>query len=1143
MDFFIKSGERIEIVYESVESEAVKIAAGNLKTDIEKAVPGAIVKFNLKQGLNSLIHIGTLGVSRWVRDKESKALCDEKGLLRKEAFQISVSDGTLEIVGTDRRGTVYGIYTLCEKMGVSPWYFFADVPVKPLKEFSLPDNFFFTDFPSVEYRGIFINDEEELDAWVRNYMKEPTIGVKTYERVFELLLRLKANYIWPAMHVNSFNMYPENGALAERMGIVVGTSHCDMLMRSNNREWKPWTERKGYTDAVYDYSIEGRNREILKEYWQESVEQNKDFEVCYTLGMRGIHDSGFETKDLYGKSREEILKAKVNLLEQIITDQRKILKSKLDNPPMTTFIPYKEVLELYDNGLSVPEDVTLVWTNDNYGYIRRFPSEKEKERSGGNGIYYHNSYWAPPSMSYVFLCSIPLAHTKNELSKAWNEGIRKLWVLNCGAMKPLELEISFFLTLAWEIGKEGALTEDVDKFTEVWCDRIFSGNVGKTVSRLLNDFSQLTNVRKLENMDQDAFSQTAYKDEAVLRIHRYEELFNTGNKLYESLPEEEKDSFYQLVLMRIHAGYFTNLSWYYGDRSVLMTERGNAQAAREYALKCRISDNARRRMVYYYNHVISKGKWNGIVNPEGYPPPRAAMLPVSKRPLSIEGKPEISLNIQNDDKELVFTKPGTKWIDIGARGKGEIGFSITAPEWVKLSEDTGKITTEKRILVSVTAIESNLQGQIIVSEGNSDKKIKIPVKTLHIEGLHPKIIEEDGIISIEGDLSLSKDFKVIKRLGRLQGNLVEAIKKDEPQEDTESDPLKYSFYCFSKGDFLLELHRFPSLNSTGRIRIGIAVDDNEPETLESFANDEWRADWKSNVLHNADRMTMKLHHMKAGQHELKVYAIDPYVSFSRIIIYTSERKENELAGIEGDERLPGDINLEKWCDKFYGEFKLTPRPQFFALKNQNPDTTKPTDVIVCASEFAKEIRPEWYLENGKREFLEDKEHKDILIDAARAIVNSEYAFCLNTEINAFDYCDSESFGETGMAMYVRSMGKRVPAENAPGLSYRFKCEGGKYELWMLCKFNEGADAYYSVSIDGESLNPSGLYGEGCLWRYESEQIYRFVPLTELMLDEGKHEISIFSLSGGLRVDRLYLGREGKLPPQDLEWADRINRIN
>ena len=198
-----------------------------------------------------------------------------EGCLHKETYQLKVEKNELHINGNDRRGTIYGIYSFCEMLGVSPWYFLADVPVKQKAEFAIEEGYCTTEWPSVEYRGIFINDEEELEAWVQNYLKEPTIGLKAYEKIFELLLRLKANYIWPAMHVNSFNLLPENGALAHKMGIIVGTSHCDMLMRSNNREWIPWIRKKGYADVEYDYSIEGRNREILKAYWRESVEQNQ----------------------------------------------------------------------------------------------------------------------------------------------------------------------------------------------------------------------------------------------------------------------------------------------------------------------------------------------------------------------------------------------------------------------------------------------------------------------------------------------------------------------------------------------------------------------------------------------------------------------------------------------------------------------------------------------------------------------------------------------------------------------------------------------------------------------------------------------------------------------------------------------------
>ncbi len=910
MDFYIKRGQKYRIRISDKESDAVKIAASNLEKDLEKVLGGGLQGDEYAQEAvpevdsaenYSEIRIGTIGMCEDIDRIAGNLLRDEKGVLIKEAYLLCVREGRLIIAGSDRRGTIYGIYEFCEKIGVSPWYFWADVPVKEKQEIRLPEDFFRTDHPSVEYRGIFINDEEELEAWVKKHMGEETIGVKTYEKVFELLLRLKANYIWPAMHVNSFNSKRENGALAERMGIVVGTSHCDMLMRSNNREWRPWIAKKGYQDAVYDYSVPGRNREILQEYWRESVEQNQDFEVCYTLGMRGIHDSGFETRGLENKSEEEKRQAKVELLETIIRDQRSILRDTLGHDTMMTFIPYKEVLDLYDHGLEVPEDMTLVWANDNYGYIRRYPSEKEKKRSGGNGIYYHNSYWAPPSMSYVFLCSIPLAHTRNELQKAYNEGIRKLWVLNSGAMKPLEQEIEFFLRLAWEIGSENALTEDVDAYVADWIDRNFEGGIGKEVSALLNDFSQLTNVRKLENMDYDAFSQTAYGDEAVVRIHKYEELFTRGNAIYEALPEKEKDAFFQLVLMRIHAGYFTNLQFYYGDRSTLAYRQGKKQAAAYYTKKSMQFDDARRKMLLYYNKVMADGKWDGILNPEGFPPPRAAQMPVCTPPLSI-GERGMLTHLWNEETELVFRKPGVKWLELGNAGQGSFDFTITAPDWMTLSENSGSVRTEKRILVRVEDCTASREGEILVKDLSDCSEVRIPVKTEPPAQVCENT-EEDGCIcvqavSVQSTVS-SPYFHVIKRLGRCRGSLMEAVREDSGF----SAPLCYQVYAASEGEFLLELHRFPSLDSTGRIRIGVSVDEGPVRILESYSNDEWRGNWKKNVLNNVDRLYLSLPAMKAGLHRISLYAVDKYFAFSIREAYRG--KENNLAGLPERRSFPG----------------------------------------------------------------------------------------------------------------------------------------------------------------------------------------------------------------------------------------------
>ena len=326
MSFLLNKGCGVKITVSDNETDAVKIAAANLKTDLSKVL-------DTHTGTDTEIVIGTFGVSE---DFESYVdidkLKDKNGILHKETYVIAEKNSKLFLGGTDRRGTVYAIYTFCENIGVSPWYFFADVPVKKKDRIEIPDNFMETDYPTVEYRGIFINDEEELERWVQLNMGEETIGVKTYEKIFELLLRLRANYIWPAMHVNSFNIKPENGALADKMGIVVGTSHCDMLMRSNNREWLPWLDKKGYSGVEYDYSIEGANREILKEYWGESIDQNKDFEVSYTLGMRGIHDSGFEVRELEKYSGDELIK-KLSFWSLLFTIRRKCLMKKWERIP------------------------------------------------------------------------------------------------------------------------------------------------------------------------------------------------------------------------------------------------------------------------------------------------------------------------------------------------------------------------------------------------------------------------------------------------------------------------------------------------------------------------------------------------------------------------------------------------------------------------------------------------------------------------------------------------------------------------------------------------------------------------------------------------------------------------------------------
>ena len=1148
MGFLIEKGRSCRILLRDTEPEAVKIAVENLKVDLVKVFDEDILVECITSLADQIAKNNTLNKTAMVQiETLAWSGC------RKEEYRLNVRDGVLYITGADRRGTIYGIYEFSEMLGVSPWYFWADVPVKTKDSFRLPEGYEKCDAPSIEYRGIFINDEEELDRWVQAHMGEDTIGVRTYEKIFELLLRLKANYIWPAMHVNSFNVKQENGALAERMGIVVGTSHCDMLMRSNNREWKPWIAKKGYEGVAYDYSIPGRNREILKEYWRESVEQNKDFEVCYTLGMRGIHDSGFETKELSGLPGEELKAAKIALLKQVMDDQQEILRETLGRETMMTFVPYKEVLGLYDGGLEIPEDITLVWSNDNYGYIRRYPSEKEKRRKGGNGIYYHNSYWAPPGMSYVFLCSIPLAHTAYELRKAYEEGIRKLWVMNVGAMKPLEQEMEFFLRLAWEMGKENALTEDVNAYVADWIDRNFSGGIGQEASVLLNDFSQLTNVRKLEMMNQDAFSQTAYGDEAVARIHRYEELFKRGNALYQGLPVEERDAFFQLVLMRIHAAYFTNLAWYYGDRSTYANETGRLKAAEKYVSLTRQLEDARRRMLLYYNKRMAGGKWDKILDPEGFPPPRAAMLPVCTPPVAASG-PRLKATLWNEGEKLSFAKPGEKWFELDCGGAGGVEFEAEAPDFVTLSQYVGTIETEVRILVDVEKISANRQGVIKVHWKETSQVVEIPVETVYVPEACENV-EEDGIVAVEAESAQSFTFRHIPRLGRDRGSLMETCLRKEsgdcaskapdggnqPKSVEQKNQLQMLFYevtFVSEGEFLLEVHRFPSLNSTGQIRIGVSVDDGPVQTLESASNDEHRGTWRENVRNNVDRLYLRLPYLEAGNHRICFHPVDKYFAFSRFVIYTNERKDNNLAGFTGGQALPAAFDPENFTREFYGEIPLGPRPVEYARRELEHDTLVAAGLICQAQEYASPVSAEYYYQKGRQGF-EEQEDK-ILIDAASVLAESEFAYTAGGEANLWRHCSSESFGRSGLAMYVRRREMTWEhIQSAPSLNFRLKCVGGDYTLWILSCFGMREEAFFGVGVDGGMLSAEELYGKGCLWRYEAEQIYRWVPVAVLTLSEGEHLLSLHAKAAGLRIDRLCLLKGGEIPPMDIEWGEKV----
>lgn len=1112
----LTGSEKLKIFFLKNESEAVKIAVKNLSSDFSDVL-GCEVETVCTDNDERSDFVGKRIMVKTIKQENG----------RRECYTISSENDVISIIGSDRRGTVYGIYTLSEMLGVSPWYFFADVPKKKRDSFELVNGCKITDYPEIEYRGIFINDEEELEHWVRNYMHEDTIGVKTYEKVFELLLRLKLNYIWPAMHVNSFNMKRENGELADRMGIVVGTSHCDMLMRSNNREWIPWINKKGYTDATYDYSVPGRNREILNEYWRESVEQNKDFEVSYTLGMRGIHDSGFNVKSFADLKDAELLKAKIGLLEEVIDVQQSILKETLNKDTMKIFVPYKEVLELYDNGLKVSEDLTLIWVNDNYGYVRRYPDEHEKKRKGGNGLYYHNSYWSPPGNSYLFINSIPLAHTKNELKKAYKEGIRKLWITNFGCIKPLEEQMAFFADYAWEAGREDNTarkegiseaelkTADVDIWVETWLKKTFTGENFSETAKLLNSFDSLTNVRKIEHLTNDVFPFETYGDEGAYRLSRYERIFDAVNAVYKSLPENEKDAFFELVGMKVHAAYFSNAMFYYADRSNLCMKQGKTSAAGKYTVLSLKYDRLRRKMLYYYNRVMADGKWNGILTPEDFPPPRTAMFPPCMPPL-FEEKKGLVVTSWGGTSTISFSNRKTKWIEIANKGNGGLKYEITAPEWVNLSKSSGTVYEEERIDVSVIS-ECDCSGVITITahETGESRKVLVTYKEA-VAGFDDNRL----IIPSEAYVYKSANAVLIPGLGRDHGRLM--------QLNNDGATVSYRFEVPESDEYTIVIHRFPSLNSVGRIRCTVSVDAKKQIIYETEASDEHRGTWKYNVQNNVDDNVKIKVPLDKGIHMITLGGIDRYFAFSRIVIYRGTPERDNLAVYCYENHLPREFDMDSFADDFYGNIVLEPRRKVIATIGcgTNPNTDYDT-YLNGAEETDIEKWPEKSLETISN-ILETGEHifsyKEgcVKIDAAAALINSEFASISGENSNLVTYCNSPSYGGTGLALYIREKGERFSGSEAPILKYKFeKNEASNMILWMNLFMWGNDQSVFEITLDGKHYTKEDWLKPG-IWAFSAENTWRCVPVMEVFLAEGTHELEIHLLSRGMRVDEILL---------------------
>ncbi len=528
-----------------------------------------------------------------------------------EKFIIKKHKENLFIVGSDTRGTVYAIFDLAERLGISPWKWWADVT--PQKRESLVLNLpngEIEESPSVQYRGIFLNDEDwGLQPWAAKTFEPETgdIGPKTYEKIFQLLLRLKANTIWPAMHpcTKAFFRIPGNREMAEKYHIVIGTSHAEPMLRNNVDEWN----KEEYGDFNYF-----TNSQKVKEYWQERIDETKKGNNIITLGMRGIHDSGME-----GNATK---KEKVELLEQIISEQREMLAKTINKPlkeiPQVLTL-YKEVLDVYDNGLIVPDDITLMWTDDNYGYIRRLSNKVEQERKGGSGVYYHLSYWGRPH-DYLWLSSTQPGLIWYEMSKAYQNGAQKIWIANVGDIKPGEYTMEFFLDLAWDINSINETS--INKHLFDWITREFGGESAEEISAILQEYYRLAFLRKPEFMGwsqtepttatrRTEFSSNPDNNEVKRRIDAYSDLIKKAEHIKSTISKERQDAYFQLIEYPIKGAALMNQKFLFAQQSYLSDDNAEKEMFANQSVE---AYDQIITLTAKYNNEISDGKWQLIMS-------------------------------------------------------------------------------------------------------------------------------------------------------------------------------------------------------------------------------------------------------------------------------------------------------------------------------------------------------------------------------------------------------------------------------------------------------------------------------------------------------------------------------------------------
>lgn len=900
--------------------EVVQIAAKLFAEDIRRVTgkKRKVITSSKVKSKNAVV-IGTLGnnpfIDKLIQEKKIDVSPIQNGweqyIIQTINNPAPGIDKALVIAGCDRRGTAYGVFSVSEAIGVSPLYWWADVPVKEQSALFLQPVSYASKAPSVKYRGIFINDEGwGFRPWAAETW-EPEVGnagPKTYSKVCELILRMKGNMMAPAMHPKTiaFNLIPENKVVADKYGIVVTSAHCEPLLYNNTTEW----DKK--TNGEWNYL---KNKEGINSVLDKRVSEVAPYENAYVLAMRGIHDGG-----MVGVPDEQ----KVSVTERAMQDQRDILAKHIAKPieeiPQV-FVPYKEVLDIYEKGLKLPEEVTIVWPDDNYGYIKRLSDPAEQMRKGGSGVYYHISYLGEPH-DYLWLNTTTPTLIYEEMKKAYDTGADRYWLLNVGDIKPGEMGMKFFLDMAWDIDRfdfDKAYTFDADYLAS-----LFGEKYKEDLQDILSSYYRLGFQRKPEAMGwgfewnhsngraqllNTDFSFINY-NEAENRMNEYDRIANKAEQIMRTLPEAYQPAFYELLFYPVKGATLMNKKMLTAQQNRWYARQGRA-ATQHYADLAKSYHDSIQHYTKHYNTMLD-GKWNKMMSlAPGWTATYQNMPPLDSiivaqgadMHIFIPGK-QTDYGVNNLHVLPCLTPYTKKSSFIELYNKGDKPFNwkaSTQSNWIRLSATSGETLLQKRIIVDVdwakAPIGTNITSEIEITSDGKTEKVYLPIfnpQSPSIEDLKGLYVEENGYVSINAGIFHRKqendDIKIrtIKNLG-YEGDAVQlgdATKRSQRSGNIPRVPkVEYDFYTFSAGTATVYVYALPlfPVNSNRDTRYGVMIDNGMVHWL-TTAKKEYSSQWTINVARNSSVKMINMNIDKPGKHTLKLLCGDPGMVIQKVVI-------------------------------------------------------------------------------------------------------------------------------------------------------------------------------------------------------------------------------------------------------------------